>query len=363
VSRYWIAVLLLGLLLGQGGCARTGQPPLARAVRYLWIQQANDGGWHSQTYGLLHSGQSLTPFVLTALLQVPDVVYPVPQARVERALAFIRSNTRSGALGMADPDIPDYPNYSTALAVRALRLARHPDWQNQIEPMVAYLRSQQFTEQNGWHPTDPVYGAWGMGGGRRTPPGTGHVDLSMTRYVLEALRAAGVPPSDRAFEQARIFLERCQNFDPNHPDESDGGFFFTTTQFDTNKAGQDGKRFRSYGTTTADGILALLATGRPIDDPRIVAGQRWLTTHEGDTSVPGFVGPAYQRWPHGLSFYYSCARTQAFRALHGQTGPGILDALKLTQHGDGSWVNPENLVKEDDPLIATAFAVCALALP
>jgi hypothetical protein len=38
-----------------------------------------------------------------------------------------------------------------------------------------------------------------MGGGRRTPPDTGHVDLSMTRYVLEALRDAGVPASDHIF--------------------------------------------------------------------------------------------------------------------------------------------------------------------
>jgi hypothetical protein len=40
-------------------------------------------------------------------------------------------------------------------------------------------------------------------------------------------------------------------------------FFFSTTEFDTNKAGHDGTHFRSYGTATADGFLALLAIGRP----------------------------------------------------------------------------------------------------
>jgi hypothetical protein len=34
--------------------------------------------------------------------------------------------------------------------------------------------------------------------------------------------------------------------------------------------------------------------------------------------------------------------------------------LRSTQQSDGSWINPENLVKEDDPLIATPFAVRAL---
>src|SRR5437667_6285487 len=92
------------------------------AAEYLWIQQAEDGGWHSQTYGLLRSGQSLTPFVLEALLEVPGEIYTPPQAKVDRAIAFIRVRTQpDGALGLADREtgIPDYPNYATALAVRA----------------------------------------------------------------------------------------------------------------------------------------------------------------------------------------------------------------------------------------------------
>jgi len=344
------------------GCVRTQQPALRRAAEYLWSQQADDGGWHSHTYGLLRSGQALTPFVLEALLQVRDDVYPLPQAKVDRALAFIRNNTQSnGALGIADPGIPDYPNYATALAVSAICRARRSGREAQVRPMIAYLRAQQFTEQNGWKFEDAAYGAWGMGGGRRTPPDTGHVDLSMTRYVLQALRAAGVPTTDQIFEQARVYVERCQNFDPNHAGEADGGFFFTTTEFDTNKAGQDGQRFRSYGTTTADGILALLATGRPLDDPHVAAAQRWLAAHHRDMDVPGFVGPAYQRWPRGLAFYYSSASTQAFRLLKVDAGSGVADALRRTQRPDGSWANPENLVKEDDPLIATGFAVRALA--
>jgi hypothetical protein len=360
MPRYWFAFALLAEL----GCVRTAQPPLARAAQYLWSQQADDGGWHSHTYGLLRSGQSLTPFVLEALLEVPQKVYVLPEAKLDRALAFLRDHTQpSGALGMADPGIPDYPNYATALAVSALCRAHRPGWEAQIRPMIAYLRAQQFTEQNGWHPADPAYGAWGMGGGRRTPPDTGHVDLSMTRYVLEALRAAGTPSSDPIFEQARVYVERCQNFDPRRPDAGDGGFFFTTTEADTNKAGQDGERFRSYGTTTADGILALRAIGRAPGDVRLAAAERWLRAHHRGMQASGFVGPAYERWPRGLAFYYSGTSTQAFRSLQAEPGSAIADELRQTQRRDGSWANAENLVKEDDPLIATPFAVRALAAP
>ena len=261
---------------------------------------------------------------------------------------------------MADPTIPDYPNYSTALAVHAIVAARRPGREAQVARMIAYLRTQQFTEQNGWQQKDAAYGAWGMGGGRRNPPDTGHVDLSMSRYVIEAFRAAGVPASDSALQSARTFVERCQNFDPHKPDDLDGGFFFSTTEFDTNKAGHDGKHYRSYGTTTADGILALIALGAPPGDTRVAAASRWLTAHHSGFATPGFTGEAYQRWIQGLAFYYSAATMAAFAAVHKGPAPGIVEGLLKIQRPDGSWANTENLVKEDDPLIATSFSIRAL---
>ena len=349
------------LVLTEAGCSVTRpQPAVVRAAEYLWSQQSEDGGWHSHTYGLLRSGQSLTPFVLEALAEIPDDVYRRPSGKVDRAIAFLQRNTQSGAIGMMDPEISDYPNYATALAVSALSHMRRPGWQNQIQPMVEYLRKQQFTEQNGWRREDPAYGAWGMGGIPRTPPNTGHVDLSMTRHVVEALRNAGVPTSDQAFACARIFVERCQNFDQERPIDADGGFFFSTTEEETNKAGRDGARFRSYGTTTADGILALIALGYPPADVHLRAAERWLTTHHRDMAVPGFVGEVYQRWPRGLAFYYASASAQALQALGLQPSGAIAESLRQMQRADGSWTNPENLVKEDDPLIATPFAIRAL---
>ena len=341
-------------LLVEAGCRRVSlQPALARAADFLWSAQASDGGWHSRTYGLLRSGQSLTPFVLNALLRVPVAVHPLPQARVDRAIEFILGNTKSnGAVGMSDPDLPDYPNYATALSVNALCRAQRKGWQERIGPMIAYLRSQQFTQQNGWKQSDPAFGAWGMGGEIRTPPDTGHVDLSMTRHVIDALRAAGGEVNDPALQAARIFVPRCQN--------PDGGFFFSTTEFDTNKAGQAGKFYRSYGTTCADGVLALTATGHAIDHPRIAAASKWLARNHRGMSVPGFEGPAYDRWPRGLAFYYAAASTAAFRALGSDPGSAMIQELEQTQRADGSWSNQENLVKEDDPLIATPFAVHTL---
>ncbi len=350
------------LFIAQAACIHAPQKPaLTRAADYLWSEQAADGGWHSRTYGLLRSGQSLTPFVLEALLEIPEDVYQRPAAKVDGAIAFIRRNmTSAGVVGMMDPAIPDYPNYATALSLRVLCRWRPAGWQRDAARMVECLRRQQFTEQNGWSRDDRAYGAWGMGGAELRPPDTGHVDLSMTRHVLEALRAAGIPASDPVFERARVFLNRCQNFDARHSADADGGFFFSTTEFDTNKAGHDGKSFRSYGTTTADGILALNAAGMPPDDARLRAATRWLTSHHRDMDVPGFIGEAYQRWPRGLSFYYAAVSTRVFRTLELTVDRKVADGLEKMQRSDGSWANTENLVKEDDPLIASAFAVSAL---
>ncbi|MGH9657450.1 MAG: hypothetical protein ACRD96_02840 [Bryobacteraceae bacterium] len=311
-------------LVPLAACRLSRQAALNRAVRYLWSRQAADGGWHSDTYGLLRSGQSLTPFVLDALMRLPAA----PSEKISRALGFILRHTdQEGALGRIDPLLADYPNYATALAARCIQ---------RPHPGLDYLRAQQFTEDNGWKPDDPCYGAWGMGGDRRTPPYPGHVDLSMTRHVLEAL-AFHFMPEDPVFARARIFLDRCQN--------PDGGFFFSTVVLDANKAGEQ----RSYGTATADGVLALRALRRAADPVRLGRAEAWLRAHHQPGGVPGFSGDAYKRWPQGLRYYYAAA------------APWLNHDLEALQRPDGSFSNPEPLVKEDDPLIATAFAVRAFA--
>ena len=325
--------------------------PLTRAAQYLWAQQAADGGFHSATYGLLRSGQSLTPFVLGALLRVPDATAPGPAGAVDRAIAFIRRHTSpDGAVGVTGGDA-DYPNYATALAVDALVAARlraggastrQAAWTADIAPMVAHLRAQQFSEANGWTPEHMAYGGWGMGGAIRRPPHAGHVDLSMTRFVLEALRAAGLDGSDPAMIRARVFLERSQNHD--------GGFSFSPVTPALNKASQSAEGFGSYGTTTADGVLALRASGVPDSDDRMARAIAWLDRHHQADRVPGFdeAESPQTSWSTGLRFYYAAAIARARPQQR----------VRLPEQADdGSFRNVNGRVREDDPLIATTFAI------
>ena len=324
---------------------RENSSPLQKAAQYLWAQQAEDGGFHSITYGLLRSGQSLTPFLLDALLAVPQTVLQARPAAVDNALGFITKNTTAdGALGQMDETAADYPNYATALAVTAMVKAGRSGWQRHIAPMVAHLRAQQFNEANGWKQEDPPYGAWGMGGPIRRPPDAGHVDLSMTRCVLEALQAAGVPASDPIVAKALVYLERSQN--------ADGGFYFSTVNPEINKAGEANGGFASYGTATADGLLALRAAGVSPADRRVAKAIQWLKDHHQPDKAPGFEGTARESWGSGLRFYYAYVVSRAMLGLPVSLPP---------QAADGSYRNANKMVKEDDPLIATAFAVQALA--
>jgi hypothetical protein len=334
-------------LAGAAGCSRRRESaPLSKAAQYLWAQQADDGGFHSTTYGLLRSGQSLTPFVLLALLGVPDSASSHPRGAVERALTFIKANTNAdGALGLMDETVADYPNYATALAISAMVKTRSPGYERVIEPMVAQLRAQQFSEASGWEPRDAPFGGWGMGGSIRRPPEAGHVDLSMTRYVLEALQLSGVPASSPTMTRALVFLERSQN--------PDGGFYFSPVNPEINKAGKIGSdRFVSYATATADGVLALRAAGIPDADPRIAKALGWLEHHHQPDRAPGFDHGTDQPWGSGLRFYYAHAISRVLPRLPVELPP---------QADDGSFRNSINLVKEDDPLIATAFALYVMA--
>ncbi|MGH9842718.1 MAG: hypothetical protein ACREEM_28575 [Blastocatellia bacterium] len=343
------ALAAAGTMAAAGCSGRGGNAALRKATQYLWAQQSEDGGFHSTTYGLLRSGQSLTPFVLLALLSVPEGASPHPRGAIERALAFIRGYTNAdGALGLMDDSAADYPNYATALAVSAMVKSRSPqnhEYEKIIEPMVAYLRAQQFNEASGWARQDAPYGGWGMGGLIHRPPEAGHVDLSMTRTVLEALQLSGIQASDAVMTRALAFLERSQN--------PDGGFYFSPVNPEINKAGKSGGGgFASYGTATADGVLALRAAGIPDADPRIAKAIGWLKEHHQPERAPGFDEATGQRWGSGLRFYYAHAISRVLPDLPVKLPP---------QAGDGSFRNSNNFVKEDDPLIATAFALYVMA--
>lgn len=377
------ATLLVGVAVGTFGCGRPSPDQDARervlrtAAEYLWSKQGEDGGWHSETHGLLRGGETWTPFVAHYLFQIPDSLYSVPGSRRERVLDFIREHiSPDGVVGVSDPAVLEYPNYATSYAARVLNRWGAPSDSGRIGRMAAYLLRQQYDEDRGIDSEHPAYGAWGFGETSLPVGQVGHVDLSHTRRVLEALRDTGVRGEhEMATRRFLMMLQKhpgdpraqpgAQPSDPRPP--YDGGFYASTVTVGLNKGGAvtdstGSSYFPSYATTTCDGLLTLLAAGVRPDDERVTAAADWLAAHTDLGRVEGIPRNASQ-WEFVMFYYHLLVRSEAYAALEveGSWKEKVVSLVAERQRPDGSFSNPLGAPnKEDDPILATAMVVGAL---
>lgn len=351
---------------------------LDAATRFLCTRQSPDGAWRADTYGVFKAGDALTPLVLHTLrvLSQDDEV----TATVRRGVAYLARFARPDGTIDEGPHGLVYPVYTSALAVQVL------DPGDARSAWLAYLRERQLTETLGWQPADVEHGGWGYAHGPPRKPAAGQSleplalpNLSATVFALEALRAAGCPAEDPAVQRALRFVCRCQNYaDEPEPGFDDGGFFFVLGDPSRNKAGPVGTdragqpRYASYGSTTADGLRALLACGLSLDDARVRAARRWLERNFSASAHAGRFGPGRAAVQAAVYYYYSWSLVRALAAcgrevVETEGGPvrwadALADALLRQQRADGSWINDAVEVREDDPVVATALAAGALAV-
>ncbi len=355
-------VLAAGTLLAAQGlfgvsAAFAGTPEadgaavLASALGWLEGQRSHDGRYPSRVYGLLKGGASTSPFVLLAL----DAAGALDGDAAAASLAALAARCdESGALGLNEV-VSDYPCYATGMMLFAL--SRHVDAAppGLAERSRAWLLDQQLSTRRGWQ-DHPALGGWGMGArSLRTPPDAGHVDLSMTRRVIEGLVASGLGPEHPALLEARSFVARCQS--------EDGSFFYSPVELHLNK-GETGpnERPRGYGSATTDGWHALAALGFAAE-PSAKQAHAWLLEHHRVDANPGVEGGPMHAFAEAMRGYYRAGSATVFARAGGPADwrAQLVDAIAADQREDGSFSNPNPLQKEDDPLIATAFAVVALA--
>jgi squalene-hopene/tetraprenyl-beta-curcumene cyclase len=390
-----VAGAVCGALRLHAGVAQ-GDPAraLARSAAYLWQQQAEDGGWHSPQYGVMRSGQALTPYVLRALLTIPERISARPKGGVARAMEFMLARLdASGVLGNADPDIVEYPIYSTSYALRcAIEVKPQRPREMKMAKMARFLVGAQFQENNGFELSAAAYGGWGLDAPRK-PGVSGHMDLAHTRRALEALAAFDAWSAERSFEYDRpamesraeaflalvqkrpeaagrqppIFAEDAAGKITSTTPPFDGGFYFSPVVLAANKGrveGEPSPHWRSYATATCDGILALLAAGVPREDERVRAAVAWLRRHT-DVDYPQGVPTKHpEPWGEAIQFYHYSVRAEAYRALQfpADERQRLAAAVARHQRDDGSFVNAASpLMKEDDPVLCTAQATVALA--
>jgi hypothetical protein len=221
-----------------------------------------------------------------------------------------------------------------------------------------------------------AYGAWGFGEELQNGM-TGHVDLSHSRRVLQAMKIANVD-SNTTFLKARDFLLLLQK----HPSENrlqpadnqtdsvhfDGGFYASSVTLGTNKGGVlnegESEYYASYATATCDGLLALLASGFSKNDKPVQSAYKWLTEHSELNFPQGMDERNSAQWHLVMVFYHLAARAEVYRAIEheGNWRSEIKTIISEKQSEDGSFSNPNGAPnKEDDPLLATALAIIALS--
>jgi hypothetical protein len=353
-------------------CQQTSSGPLDRGVSFLLSRQSADGLWHSDTYGNLKGGAAMTAFVLDSL---PADGLQHKQ-RLQRAVDGLAPMIHQQGY-VTNADGPDYSNYGSALLLSACRrhkLALSDDLQRRL---VEYLVRSQLDEQEGYSPENTDYGGWDLSGWMTGPRPTTGTNISVSASVIEALSETTGGPrgespdmaeADRLRNQtlarAALWLTRLQN------NPGDGGFFFHPRRdHDGNKAGwrdQPARRQpRSYGSATCDGLRILLALGKTRQDPPVQAALGWLRQHRDLQTVPGFADESgTDSWGLGLRYYYYQSLSRCLRLLPADEASRrartLTEILASEQREDGSWSNPVARMREDDPLIATGFAIVAL---
>ena len=356
----------------------TAAAAAARAGDYLLRMQSPDGAWRSEAHGIVRGGAAWTAYITTVLQQTQHLREARDAQRynaaIDRSLAFIRSQIDDeGALGRLDPDVLEYPNYSTAYALIALRNADRDHDSALRRRIRSYLVQQQWSGDRGLSDGHPAFGGWGFGEVALPAGQVGHVDLSHTRRALEAIAPVSVPGRAAALgflalaqkqsADGRKILDNPQNLAP-----FDGGFYASPVVYGTNKGGiattADGvKYFRSYATATCDGIMALLAAGVPDDEIRVQSALNWLNENADLDRVAGIPDTERGQWEDVMYYYHLNARAEVYSVLEPdseQLGE-IRTRLMDRQAPDGSFANPIGAAnKEDDPLLATAFALAAL---
>jgi squalene-hopene/tetraprenyl-beta-curcumene cyclase len=347
----------------------TAQKLINGGVRFLLRQQRDDGGWGFAPDA--PANPALTAMALKALVQHPDLSYKTPA--VKKGFDLVLSFQQPDG-GIYDADSPQrQENYTTAVAVMALAAAENPQWTDEINRAVDYLKGLQIVPGSKTADGDVIEDAnhpfvGGVSYGKKH----GRPDLSNVSIFLQGLEEAGVPGEDPAVQRAKLFVERAQNLQETNPlgwaekGPNGGGFIYAPAKRDGKTPESKAGGLRSYGSMTYAGFKSLLYAGVDRQDQRVQRAFDWIRRYWNLETNPNM--PTAQS-RQGLYYYYHIF-AKALRAW-GQpviTDPEgekhnwreeLISVLAEQVNDDGSWTGDKRWY-EANPILATSYSVLAL---
>jgi squalene-hopene/tetraprenyl-beta-curcumene cyclase len=377
-----------------------------KAIDFLKSKQDASGGWNITKER--PSFPAITALAIRGMLSSDTSADPMSDPAIASGVKFLLSKQNADG-GIYDKVLP---SYNTAISVVALSRINTPEAKEAVKKAVVFLRGIQFGEEGvtyaeleGFDPKvskdHPFYGGVGYGH-------SGRPDLSNTAWWMEAMHSAGVEASDPAMKRAVVFLQRVQMLeattDPatgqtvtvNDLDYANGskqgGFVYSTSTGkdaigkgeskaplieETLDDGTTGSRLRAYGSMTYSGFKSYMYAGLSATDPRVTAAYDWIRRNYTLEENPG-VGT------DGLYYYFVVfSRAMAARGepmittlvasdTGGHSGPKFIDGpahdwaadltarLSTLQQADGSFKSVDDRWMENDPVLITAYSLCAL---
>lgn len=382
MHRAAVAVAVTVGALALAPAASAGERDLAmygKAIDWLIATQHENGSF-GQVPGQPPGEVGITGLVIRGLASAPASFQAKARPAAKRAADWLLTNQQKD--GSFTQGRSGLSTYRTAISISALVALDRDAYREPIAKATAWLKDDQFGEEDGVPAESAYYGGFGYDNGGTKPD----ADLSNTLLALAALKDAGIAADDPIYKRVQTFLSRCQNSSETNPAVGglkpldDGGFIYDPG-IDRNKSSMrvhpDGKRsFESYASMTYGGLMSLLYSGASKDDPRVKAALGWISDHYTLEENYGLgiraKDPAAAQ--QGLFYYYhvfaKCLSALGEPTIATKQGErrwarDLCDALLARQGEDGSFVNPNDRWWEQDPVLVTSYVLNALsyALP
>ncbi|MCC7136988.1 MAG: hypothetical protein IT460_01000 [Planctomycetes bacterium] len=305
---------------------------------------------------------------------------PVVLAALE---AVAKAQKENGAIWGS----PQFINYETSAAVSAFAAARIA----KFAPVQTKARDYLVASQIRGDAKDPSYGGFPY---RSEKDPEAPVDLSNAQHAATAAADAGVADAE-FWARVAAYASGVQNRSESNRSEvkvkvgdrettavagNDGGAGYAPGRSKADYVERpDGKvEPRSYGSMTYALLKCYLLAGVKADDPRVQAAVGWISRNFTVERNPGFE-QAKDPAKAGMQgyFYYLQTMARALAEYEKATGKvlAVTDAagrphewrkevaakLVSLQRADGSWANDIERWEEAMPVLATSYAMQALA--
>jgi hypothetical protein len=364
VSAYcktaWLAMIAGLLVAGLSTAADAG--PSDKDVKAI-VDKAHDFLKHRQgadgSFSPKFGGPGITAIVAAGLLRNG---YGADDPVVAKALAYLEKSVQKDG-GIYDKKLA---NYTTSIAMVTFKEANTKgQYDTLLKNAAKFIKTLQYDDSL-VEEKDLKFGGFGYDAKERP-------DMSNTQFAIDAMIAAGVPKNDPAIQRALKFISRCQNLPGETNDQpfakkttadDKGGLVYNPIVSDKNKEATPEGGLRSSGVMTYAGLKSFIYAGLDKKDPRVQAALDWIRRHYSLDDNPGQGTAGLYYYYHTFGKTMEALGENDFADKDGKKHvwrQELFEVLKKKQRPDGSWANENSAFLENNPDLATAYALLAMS--